>query len=161
MTSTRTKLIAGSLGVAAGVAVVATPMLTASAAASGPRGFTLHAVAAHESSIDLGTKGFSAGDTDLSADTLTQHGKRAGWADVSCTTAWVGRQAADQICVFDLHLTHGQIVAQGSVRSGPQGPGTFALAITGGTGRYRTARGAVHVTASNGRSVPIQVLLAR
>ena len=51
-------------------------------------------------------------------------------------------------------------VATGAVRSAQQGPGTFSLAITGGTGRFREARGELLVTATSGNSVPITVELA-
>jgi len=43
------------------------------------------------------------------------------------------------------------------VRAGQGGPGTFALAILCGTGRYRAAAGQIAVTPTNGASFPIAV----
>ena len=38
-------------------------------------------------------------------------------------------------------FAHGQIDLAGLVTSTPKGPGTFKLAVTGGTGSYQDARG--------------------
>ncbi len=62
-------------------------------------------------------------------------------------------------CAFDLHLARGQIMASGTTRSGKSGPGTFALPILGGTGRYQTAAGQIAVTATNGKTFPIAISL--
>ena len=69
----------------------------------------------------------------MHTDPLTRGGKTVGWNDGSCLTTSVSAKTADQLCQFVLHLPDGQIVADGAVRSGPNGPGTFPLAITGGT----------------------------
>jgi hypothetical protein len=159
MTITRKTIIGGALGVAVGAAVIATPMLTASASAGPGRDFTVHARNSSDMTIDNGAKGFSTGDVDVSSASLTRAGKRVGWLAGTCTTTRVGKSSADQFCQFVLHLGRSQLVAEGATRSGQQGPGTFALAITGGTGRYQQARGQVLVTATNGRSLPLRVEL--
>ncbi|MFZ2015215.1 MAG: hypothetical protein WAV00_15460 [Nocardioides sp.] len=50
-------------------------------------------------------------------------------------------------------------MASGTTRSGKSGPGTFALPILGGTGRYQTAAGQIAVTATNGKTFPIAISL--
>jgi hypothetical protein len=160
MTTIRTKIIGGSLGTAAVIAVIAVPALSGSASASTGSDFTVHAHRGTDSSIDLGRKGFSAGDEDLNTDSLTRGGKKVGWLAGSCTTVRAGSTSADQLCEFVLHLGGSQLVTQGVVRGGVHGPGTFPLAITGGAGKYRTARGQILVTATNGTSIPIEVQLA-
>lgn len=68
-------------------------------------------------------------------------------------------RSADQLCEFVLRLGGGQITASGTVRSDQSGPGVFALAILGGTGRYQGAVGQVVVTPSNSASFPLRVEL--
>ena len=171
-------LITGATVVAAGAGAAAALAVTGSAAAGTATGtatgtapatapgtatapsagsFTLRAHHGSDASLDLGAKGFSAGDQDLFAGPLTRKGHAAGRFVGTCTMARVGHKSADQLCEFVLHLAHGQITASGTVRAGQGGPGTFALAILGGTGRYRAAAGQIAVTPSNGASFPIAV----
>lgn len=157
-------LITGATVVAAGAGAAAALAATGSAAAGTaavpkPGSFTLRAHHGSESSLDLGAHGFSAGDQDLFTGPLTRKGAAAGSFVGTCTTARVGQKTADQLCEFVLHLAHGQITASGTVRGGQAGPGTFVLAILGGTGRYRSAAGEIAVTATNGKSFPIAVNL--
>ena len=69
-------------------------------------------------------------------------GKRVGRAFVECTVMSrlldppVGRGV--WVCSYVLRLARGQITLQGR---DPAGPGSYALAVTGGTGRFRDARG--------------------
>jgi hypothetical protein len=60
-----------------------------------------------------------------------------------------------------MSLPAGQITSSGLVRSTPAGPGTFFLAITGGTGAYQTAHGQVKITATSTNEVPITLYLIR
>ena len=121
--------------------------------------FTVRAHHGTDSSLDLGKAGFSAGDQDLFTGALTRNGKHAGRLVGSCTTVRVGRSTADQLCEFVLHLGRAQITASGSVSSTQRGPGTFALPVLGGTGRFQGAAGQIAVTATNGRTFPITVSL--
>ena len=141
------------LGLGAGLALataVTVPALTGSASASNGESFTVYAQPSSETNIDNGKPGFSAGDYDVHTDPLTRGGKTVGWNDGSCLTTSVSSTTFDQLCTFVLHLPDGQIVSDGAVRSGKNGPGIFLLAVTGGTGKYQTARGQVQVTASDG-----------
>jgi hypothetical protein len=160
MISTRTKIAAGSTSLLAVAAAVTVPALLGSAtAATTANEFTVRALNGAQTTIDAGRKGFSAGDDELGTMKLTRAGKAVGWGTTECITAHVGRSDAEQFCTFALHFGKAQLVAAGAVRSGQQGPGTFSLAITGGTGRYVNAQGQLLVTASSGSSVPITVEL--
>jgi hypothetical protein len=155
-------VLAGSVGTVA--ALTTTDSATAgtsggSSAAAGRADFTVRAHQGSDTSIDNGKDGFSAGDQDLFAGALTRDGKHVGRMVGTCQTARVGSTTADQLCEFVLHLGHGQITASGSVSSAAKGPGTFTLAILGGTGRYRDAAGQIAVTATNGKTFPIRVSL--
>lgn len=161
MISTRTKIAAGATGLLAAAAAVTALLGSATAtAAAAPNEFTVHAVHGADTTIDAGRTGFGSGDDELATMHLVRAGKAVGWGVTECRTVHVGRQLAEQLCTFALHFGTGQIVATGAVGSGQQGPGTFSLAITGGTGRFRDAQGELLVTATNGGSVPITVELA-
>jgi hypothetical protein len=54
-------------------------------------------------------------------------------------------------------LAHGQIDLSGLVTSTPSGPGTFRLAVTGGTGNYQDARGYATVVPGNTPAVTIHL----
>jgi hypothetical protein len=155
-TAVVTVLVAG-VGTAAGLAVVGSA--SAGTAAGGADTFTLRAHHGTDASIDLGKADFSAGDQDLFTGELTRNGKHVGRLVGSCVTARVGRSTADQLCEFVLRLGDAQITASGSVSSTPQGPGTFALPVVGGTGRYRNAAGQIAVAATSGKTFPITVSL--
>jgi hypothetical protein len=150
-------LIAAGIGVVtlAGAGLALTTDATAS---TGGNHFALQMRQESDTNVDLGTPGFSVGDEDLGSGPLLRSGRNIGWADVSCTNAAL-TETLDQICEFVLHLGSSQIVASGSVRAGENGPGPFTLAITGGTGSYRGARGEITVTPADGPSVPIDVAL--
>jgi D-alanyl-D-alanine carboxypeptidase len=151
-------VLAAGVGTLAGLTAVDSASAgTPSAAASGS--FTVRAHHGTDSSVDLGKTGFSAGDQDLFTGALTRHGKHVGRVVGTCTTVRVGRSTADQLCEFVLHLGAAQITATGSVSSTQHGPGTFALPVVGGTGRYRDAHGQIAVIATNGKSFPITVSL--
>jgi hypothetical protein len=160
--STIRSLIAGAavVSTAAGIGLGLAATGSASAGTAATSGsFLLHAHNATESNIDLGKGGFSAGDQDLMVASLARQGKAVGRLVGNCTTVRVGKASADQLCEFVLHFGKGQITASGTVRSGQAGPGTFVLPILGGTGRYQGATGQIAVTATNGKSIPIQVTL--
>lgn len=160
MTSTRTVVI-GATAVAAGVAGALALGATGPASArTGTAGhtFTVRVHHGNETNVDLGRSGFSAGDEDLVVARLTRDGRNVGRLVGNCTTVRVAR-TADQLCEFVLHLAGGQITASGTTRAGQSGPGTFALPILGGTGRYLGADGQLAVTATSGASFPIRVSL--
>ena len=112
-----------------------------------------------ETNIDLGKKGFSQGDQEIVALSLFRGGKRVGEAGNLCQFVRVTKASATDLCQVDMSLPQGQLTAHGLVTSTPAGPGTFSLAITGGTGAYQTAHGQVKITATSTSEVPITLYL--
>jgi hypothetical protein len=106
---------------------------------------TIKLVAKHrqETQVDLGEKGFGPGDLIVLSDVLFRHGKRVGTSGVTCTVIFVSsnQQTVQLQCVGTLSLPDGQITLQGL----PNIAESFALAITGGTGAYRTAHGQANI----------------
>jgi hypothetical protein len=153
MTTNRT--LALGAGITAIAAAVATPMLAGTAAASAHTlSLRMHNVSQH--SVDNKPSGFSAGDEQVQATRLTEAGKTAGWETGDCLTTRVAKNA-DELCRFVFHLHDGEIVSMGAMKASQSGPGTFTLAITGGTGAYAAASGQVTVTAVNHGSVPVTI----
>jgi hypothetical protein len=109
-----------------------------------------------ESNIDLGKKGFSQGDQEVVGLNVLRDGKKIGEAGQVCQFVRVTQSSATDLCQLALSLPKGQITAQGLVKStATAGPGTFFLAITGGTGAYQTAHGQVKITATATNEVPV------
>ena len=97
-----------------------------------------------ETQVDVGEKGFGPGDQIVLSDVLFRDGKRVGTAGVTCTVIFISsdQQTVQLQCVGTLSLPNGQITLQGL----PTISESFFLAITGGTGAYRTAHGQAKVT---------------
>src|SRR5215211_2129710 len=108
-----------------------------------------------ESNIDLGKKGFSQGDQEIVGLNVLRGGKKIGEAGQICQFVRVTQASATDLCQVALSLPKGQITAQGLIKSTAAGPGTFFLAITGGTGAYQTAHGQVKITATATNEVPV------
>ena len=150
MTSIRLRTTAAALAVAAlGGTVVATTAASA-APASGARtiSFTEHEIS--DKTFNLGSgHGFGIGYVELASNKLMQGGKQIGHDGLSFTVTRLSTHSADQMCSAVEVLAGGQIDLSGLVTSTPSGPGTFRLAVTGGTGVYRNARGYATVVPSN------------
>jgi hypothetical protein len=108
-----------------------------------------------ESSVDLGAPGPSVGDRFSVFGDLVRNGKQVGVAGYECVTllftpgpdpAGPPEAATDQ-CVGTLSLPKGQITVQGLVDR--TGPVPVTIAITGGTGAYRTAHGELQTSGPN------------
>jgi hypothetical protein len=99
------------------------------------------AVDVQDAFLDLGEPGESLGDQSVFSQDLFRQGEKVGEGGVVCTLVRVepGVSATVQ-CVATAELPRGQITVQGLLTF-TDGPSTFRLAITGGTGRYRTAHG--------------------
>jgi hypothetical protein len=101
-------------------------------------------VTVQEAFIDVGEEGDSVGDYFTFASDLVRHGKKVG------TDGGVGTIVRLEPDAFTVHfaataeLPKGQITTQG-LGTITDGPLDFELAITGGTGRYRTAHGTLSV----------------
>ena len=153
MTSKRT--FALGAGVTAIAAIVATPLLAGSAAAS-THSFTLRMHQVSDKTVDATPSGFSVGDDEVQATRLTEGAKTVGWEDGDCLTVRVST-TSDQLCRFVFHLSGGELVATGTVRSGRSGPGSFVLAVTGGTRTYAAATGQATITAVDHGAVPVVI----
>lgn len=90
--------------------------------------------------VDLGKKGISPGDGIVIAEDLHRGGKKIGDHSVVCT--YIRVTPGELQCVGTFSLPEGQVTSQALL----QLPATSSvdIAITGGTGDYRSARGFVH-----------------
>lgn len=124
---------------------------TRHSASGHPEVFTLFARTVQVKMIDLGDPGFSLGDeTVLSDDLLTRDGgNQIGSDGVVCTVVRVADAAGGSgalQCPGTFSLRGGQIVTEGLVQlTHGQLAGTQTIAITGGTQRFRDARGEIHL----------------
>jgi hypothetical protein len=109
----------------------------------------------HETDLDLGASGPSVGDRFSVFGELFRNDKRVGVAGYECVTllftpgsdpAGPPTAATDQ-CTGSLSLPKGQITVQGLVDR--TGPVPVTIAITGGTGAYRTAHGELQTSGPN------------
>jgi hypothetical protein len=100
----------------------------------------IHLVArtVQEASLDLG-------EQFIFSEDLFRDGKKVGHDGGVCTLVrLVPRVLATTQCVVTASLPKGQITVQG-LPTFTHGPASFLLAITGGTGAYKTAHGQVKV----------------
>ena len=107
--------------------------------------------------IDVGAPGPSLGDQLVISESLAKNGNDVGMSGVVCTVTHT-TPPYDVVtfhCVATLSLQRGQITLQGLIEvQGPDDPGPFKVAITGGTGAFRGAGGvAVVRDVSDGMSV--------
>ena len=116
----------------------------------------------HETDLDLGGTGPSVGDRFSVFGDIYQDGERVGAGGYECVTllftpgpdpASEPEALTDQ-CTASLSLADGQITAQGLVDRTGAVPVT--IAITGGTGAYRTAHGELETSGpSEARNEPL------
>jgi allene oxide cyclase-like protein len=155
-------------------AIIALPLaaasitLTSASASSGSpaqdRAQVIHLVgkAVSNTDVDLGKKGLSQADQEIVRYNVFQGGKKIGEAGQACQFTRVTKAFITELCQIALTLPQGQVTVQGLIKGTPAaGPGTFFLAITGGTGAYQTARGQAKISASAGgvEEVPVTLYL--
>jgi len=88
--------------------------------------------------IDLPPAGLSVGDVSMFHDELLDDGgHQVGVEGGSCPVTQLIPTGVEVVCSAAVSLADGQITLQGLVTNAPDKP----LAVTGGTGRYRTTRG--------------------
>ena len=124
----------------------------ASSAAPDRSAPTTLAVTSHDRTdarVDVGRKGFSAGDEDVSSMTLEVDGKPVGHGTITCQAMRVSRKSVDEQCSGVLALTSGSVTFFGLNTSGHGAPPPFDWAVTGGTGSYAGAHGFLHVVPGN------------
>lgn len=98
--------------------------------------------------LDLGTRGPSLGDEIVHSGEILRNGSVVGVFGEVCTTVRAGHEADedDLQCLGTAKLPEGQFTTHGLASGSGHEP--TEVAITGGTGAYRTAHGYIH-------SVPI------
>jgi allene oxide cyclase-like protein len=90
--------------------------------------------------IGMGKKGPAPGSMFVFSEKLARAGRTVGADHVVCTFTGSWPSGTD-FCRAVFQLNDGAIVAEGVSAQGP-----FTVAVIGGTGRYRGARGTVHST---------------
>ena len=156
-TTTRLRAATAALAAAAiGGTIIAVTATATPAAAATTISFTEVNISDH--TFNLGSAhGIAVGYVELSADKLMQGGKQIGHDGQSFTVTRLSNGSADGVISAVEVLAGGQIDLSGLVTSTPAGPGTFQLAVTGGTGTYQDARGYATVVPGNTPAVTIQL----
>jgi hypothetical protein len=167
----RTKLILSAM-LALLLAAATVPLASATGGSDGDDAqvMTLTTKTAQSADLDLGAKGFSVGDSSVFSDDVYENGEKVGTSGGECTVARIEPEGATETtaesvtvqCVVTLSLPDGQIAVQGLVtftNAPAQAP--FTVAITGGTGAYRTAHGEVKVRELNPDEDELTVKLIR
>jgi hypothetical protein len=131
----RKLIVTGVLAAAIGAA--ATIHLTAAASSGHLR---LDVAFGADPRVDLGRRGPSVGDLHVIHDRLLREGKDVGDVGGACVLNTQGRP--EELCTVTFALPRGTITAEWLNTP----PVHKTVAITGGTGRYREARGEAHVT---------------
>lgn len=140
--------LAGGLGVAATNAAAATP-------ASG-RTISFTERETSDRTFNLGSgHGVVVGFVELAASDDIQGVRQIGHDGGSCTITRLSDGTADDLCNVTFVLTGGQVDAAGLVTSTPAGPGTFTVAIVGGTGDYSGAHGQATVVSAQSPRVTL------
>jgi hypothetical protein len=117
--------------------------------------------------IDLGDPGFSLGDQSVFSDNLltSKNGDKVGIDGGVCTVVRVQDAATSSgtlQCLVTFSLRDGQITTQGLDQlTNGQLTGTQIGAITGGTGRFRKARGEAAVEFLSNTEANITFSIAR
>jgi hypothetical protein len=93
--------------------------------------------------LTLGTQGNPVGNQFVTAQRLLLDGRAVGRGGGACqiVAPAPGPDRFTFHCTMTLSLSAGQIALDGLATFGEQGPQPMRMAITGGTGKYRTARG--------------------
>jgi hypothetical protein len=138
--------------VLAGAGLTTASATTTKGSPDDSRTTTIHFIARTIDSarLDLGAQGLSLGDQAVFTDNLFQDGRRVGEGHGVCTITRITGTAPSRMltseCLITGMLPRGQITIQGRLPSTEQGiQPPHALAVNGGTGAYRTARGEVRV----------------
>ena len=112
--------------------------------------------------LDLGDEGLSVGDRFAFSEKAFRDGRYAGKLGGECVIVIADKddESATTDCVVTLALRDGQITTQGLVEFAEETE-PFTIAVTGGTGDYRTARGEVQVTEEGDEGSHIVITLLR
>lgn len=143
--------IAAGVLAAAGASVAIVAAAAPASRAGQTISYTETPISDHTFNLGSG-HGVAVGFVELSANKLMQGGTQTGTDGENCIITRLGSGTADSLCSVADVFAGGQIDLAGLVTSTQQGPGTFQVAVTGGTGQYTGARGyAVVVSARRPR----------
>jgi hypothetical protein len=135
----------GLLGAAVALVALAVGVVSPAWGSSGDRDkqatFRVDAVTTEQNFLDLGAQRSSLGDQIVFTTQLLKSGTEVGHQGGVCTVTSVERQEAQ--CIATYSLRGGQITGQALINLGSQAP--YAVAITGGSGRYQGVEGEVRV----------------
>lgn len=112
---------------------------------------TLHLVSktVDGADLDFNEEGFGLGDQFVFTDNVFKNNKRVGelhgWCALARETGTGADARSTLECQATLVLAAGQITLQGAPSFTEEGPQINTVAITGGTGAYKTAHGQVRV----------------
>jgi hypothetical protein len=107
----------------------------------------IHLVSRTDQETPEGTEPPVIGDEFAFSDELLDGDRNVGFLGGAGTVVRVNDDGSITVqLVVTAQLRDGQIATQGLITFTEEGGGQFTLAITGGTGAYRTARGEVFVT---------------
>jgi allene oxide cyclase-like protein len=132
---------------AAGVTVAAATSSAADASKHRPQTINLVARRTGSTLLVLAAPGQGpVGNQFLNTDDVYRQGRKVGHDAAVCQfMADLGQAGGRFQCLATLSLPEGQLTAQGLATLAETGDQPFTLAITGGTGAYRTAHGQVRV----------------
>ncbi|WP_280402116.1 allene oxide cyclase barrel-like domain-containing protein [Nocardia carnea] len=100
----------------------------------------LHVQNTQYEALDLGPAGPSLGDMDVYSGNAIQEGRRVGQGGGSCQTLHIDGDHVLMQCLITMELERGSVTMQSTWT---RGASPLDMAITGGTGEYRNARGTV------------------
>jgi hypothetical protein len=132
---------------AAGVSVAAASSSSADASKHRPQTINLVAKQTGSTLLVLAEPGHGpVGNQFLGTDDLYRNGRKVGDDATVCQfMADLGQAGGRFQCVVTLSLPEGQLTAQGLATLTESGGQPVTVAITGGTGAYRTAHGQARV----------------
>ena len=149
-------LLSGLAG-GAGLGLAATATAATSTHASTTISFVSHP--SSDKVFHLGkSKAFGVGYVELVAGNDMQGRTKIGHDDSVQTVTSLSGGTADEVVTVTFVLAGGQIDTMGVVTSTPSGPGTFELAIIGGTGKFAAARGYARVVPANAPKVTLHII---
>jgi hypothetical protein len=138
------------LGTAIALAAVAVSVVSPAWGSSGDKDkratFRVDAVTTEQNFLDLGAQGNSLGDQIVFTTQLLKGDTEVGHQGGVCTVTSVERQEAQ--CIATYSLRGGQITGQALIRL--DDPAPYAVAITGGSGKYQGVEGEIHVQPISG-----------
>jgi hypothetical protein len=90
--------------------------------------------------LDLNQAGVSVGDMDVYSGNAIKDGRKVGRGGGSCQATHVDGENITMQCLITMELEHGSVTMQSLWT---RGTSPLDMAVTGGTGVYRNARGTV------------------